>query len=247
MSLCRSLYFPTRWTFLLASVAWIGSSAAAESLYVGIAGGVPRADGGALIEHYGQDAAYVPGRNFFYRSVRSSRYEDPNSAWKLFAGWKASRYLSVEVSYSDYGAQVLEYTGSRNSCCGRPFFDPLETRLGRRSVHANAFDLLGTYPIGSFEVLAGVGVARVKTKLEADYTAVNPVGTTRALLSVSDRSVAMRFQLGVQWNVSSTWALRASAEHVNGTGSRFNVDGTDGEHTGRSRLQTAWLGLHRTF
>jgi opacity protein-like surface antigen len=219
--------------------------ARADGWYLSVAGGISRVDASALKRGYGQDASRYG--DLSSRDITSAYFNQANGAWKASAGWKASKFVAAELSYSDYGAQRLGYHGTHRTCCGSLLPEPSETRDAQRGVTAWGVDLIGNLPLGAdVEGIAGIGAARVQTKLSALVNS-NLWGTDMKLpTSVSDQSSAARFMVGVKWSPFHPWAVRISYEYLSKVGSTFESDGR-GDHTGRSWQQTIWAGVQRDF
>ena len=84
------------------------------------------------------------------------RLDDDDTGWKVFAGYRFNRYISVEGAYVDFGRQTDTFDTAGSS--------------GDFSAHLSGFSpqLVGTMPLGPVELSAKVGVYFVDIDLSAD-------------------------------------------------------------------------------
>jgi OOP family OmpA-OmpF porin len=89
------------------------------------------------------------------------RLDDDDTGWKVFAGYRINRYVSLEGAYVDFGRQsdTFDVAGS----------------TGDFSAHLSGFSpqLVGTMPLGPVELSAKVGVYFVDVDLSADIDSVD--------------------------------------------------------------------------
>ena len=84
------------------------------------------------------------------------RLDDDDNAWKVFAGYRFNRYISLEGAYVDFGRQQDNFDVAGSS--------------GDFSAELSGFSpqLVGTIPVGPVELSAKVGVYFVDIDLTAD-------------------------------------------------------------------------------
>lgn len=97
------------------------------------------------------------------RALRAQGYDvtasidDERSAWRIFAGWSLSPYVSFEAGYTDLGEVTTSYDADIPVSSVDPF---LEDAVALHPRSADGFDVsvVGRYPLGSrFAVRAQVG------------------------------------------------------------------------------------------
>lgn len=229
---------------LLPAAVLLPAPALALDWYAGLAGGSSRADASALADGYTQDQSGVIPRT----NVADVHSSESRGAWKVLAGCKPHRNLALEVSYTDYGHQGLGFTGRYNRPFGPPIFAALQqVREAKRTVEAWGIDLFGVWPVApEVELLAGIGAARARVRLDESGTDRNSLGTVSSIGSTwtSNHTVA-RFTVGANWKPASQWAVRLAYEQLADAGTDFQP-GNDA-HTGRSSQRTLWLGATRSF
>lgn len=117
-----------------------------------------------------------------------------DSAGKVFAGWRFSRYLAAELSYIDYGE--AKETGSVG---GAPV-------AGASRAKAAGISALGILPVtGGFSVLGRLGLLEVRSR------------TTVGGAVDDDQSIEMHVGIGGLFEFSGGWGIRAEYERVNDT------------------------------
>lgn len=224
---------------ILPALMFASFAAAAADWSVSVAGGATRADTSKLAQQHAVDFPFAS---------RTSGSES-SGAWRVAAGRFFSPQLSIEASYSDYGRQKLEVSGSPN-----PIVFPeevlSEARSSERQVTAWGLDLVVRVPVsGNLSVLASLGGAYATVKLDSRTvaTAGFPFGSgpKDASFTARERSFAPRLALGGAWIPAPEWELQLTYEYLDSVGSDFAQGAQD--RTGRSNQSTGWLTLMRRF
>lgn len=124
-------------------------------------------------------------------------YDSDDTAWKAFAGWRVNRYLSAELAYVNLGSPEDEIAPD--------VFAEVET-------DGFAPYVVGTFPIGPFELFAKAGYFFHETKARV----TTPLGSTTA----SDDGDDFTWTAGVGLTIFDTFNLRLEYE-------QFDFEGTD--------------------
>lgn len=84
------------------------------------------------------------------------RLDDDDTGWKVLAGYRFNKYLSLEGAYVDFGRPSDTFDASGSS--------------GDFTAHLSGFSpqLIGTMPLGPVELSAKVGVYFIDIDLDAD-------------------------------------------------------------------------------
>ena len=175
----------------------ISTAHAEGSWYVGFGAGQSNfdIDTGAL-----DSAAIDAGFGSSDTSVR----DDSDTAWKFFGGYRFNENMAVELGYVDLGE-----ASTRTVTTG-----PNATIDADVDVSAVTLAVLGIYPINeSFEVFGKVGAYR----WDSDGKAVTTAGGG-ASVSESDDGVDPMLGLGVSWNATENFAIRAEYEYFSDAG-----------------------------
>ena len=124
-------------------------------------------------------------------------YDSDDTAWKAFGGWRINRYLSAELAYINLGSPEDEIAPD--------VFAEVET-------DGFAPYVVGTFPIGPFELFAKAGYFFHETKARV----TTPLGSTTA----SDDGEDFTWTAGVGLTIFDTFNLRLEYE-------QFDFEGTD--------------------
>ena len=104
-------------------------------------------------------------------------YDSDDTAWKVFGGWRMTKYFAAEVAYVNLGSPDDEILPDLNLTTETDGFAPY---------------LVGTFPIGDwFEVFAKAGYYWYETEVEVD----TPIGS--ASDSESDSTFTWAAGMGV--------------------------------------------------
>jgi OOP family OmpA-OmpF porin len=102
-------------------------------------------------------------RNLSDAGVATSNIVDGDgNAWKAFAGWRMNPYLSFEAAYIDFGVTEGQFSGSGSH--------------GNYQVDISGFApyVVGTLPLGAFELFAKAGYYYYDVKLSVDLDSPGP-------------------------------------------------------------------------
>lgn len=200
--------------------------------YVGAAGGQSRT-GHELVSN--RESTVVNGTGF------ASDFDGTDGGWKVFAGWRATDYVSLEASYTDLGASHL--VTRTVSVDGLPGSIEL-----RRDVTAYALDAVFSAPVGArFAVYGRAGAARSRLRAEAAldggvvFTNGSPDERSRAV--VRNETVA-HFGVGGEWRLPRA-TLRLEWERFHNVGKAFEIGGTG--TTGEADTDLVSLGVLLRF
>jgi OOP family OmpA-OmpF porin len=132
--------------------------------------------------------------------------DDTDTSWKLQLGYKVNEYFAIEGGYVDLG-----------KVSGSPLLDTdLGTFPANVSFGADAWNLdaVGIIPLSdAFSLFGKVGVAVSSADASISVPAV-----PGASGSISENKTGLNYGVGVNWDVSSDWALRAEYEIFNKIG-----------------------------
>ena len=90
----------------------------------------------------------------------SYKFDDGSTAWKIFGGWRMNKYISFELAYFDTGTLDDEVTypidvfPTPTATPGTELFAKTELNLSGWAPY-----IIGTYPIGIFELSGKLGYA----------------------------------------------------------------------------------------
>jgi len=146
------------------------------------------------------------------RATITSR-DDKDTSYGAFFGYQINRYIAVETGFFSLGR--FGYTASTV---------PTGSLNGQVRVQGGNLDMVGTLPIGErFSVIGRLGgtYARSRATFTGSGAATNVQGNS------SSRKVNPEYGIGLQYELSPSFLLRAEAERlrINDTaGSRANVN-----------------------
>jgi hypothetical protein len=196
--------------------------------YAGVAGGQSRT-GHELVSNRESTVVNATGVE--------SDFDANDGGWKVFAGWRATGYLSLEASYADLGKSRL--VTRTVSIDGLPGAVEL-----RRDVTAYALDAVLTAPVGPrFAVFGRAGAAR--SRLRADATLDGGIVFTNGSPDERSRGVSRdetvaHFGLGAEWRLPNA-TLRLEWERFHDVGKAFEIGGTG--TTGEADTDLVSLGV----
>lgn len=140
---------------------------------------------------------------------RAIAHDERHSAYKVFLGHQFNRYVGMELGYFNLGKFGFKADTT-----------PAGTLQGNFRVQGANFDVVGTLPITEkFSGLARIGVQYARTR--ATITSTGAATVTNP--SPSDRESNVKIGLGVQYEVSPAFLLRAEVE-------RFRISDAVGNH-----------------
>jgi OOP family OmpA-OmpF porin len=119
---------------------------------------------------------------------------EPSSfSWDLSAGYRFNRYLSLELGFTDLGHYSDQVS------------DPQNGSFGSRSFAAKGetFAVLGTLPLGKWDLFAKAGMLHANTHLHFDGT----VGGAPTVYNILADNTHPLVGLGVGYNVTKHWRL----------------------------------------
>ena len=177
----------------VAALGVVSAAAAAEDTgwYVG-------ASGGRAVNNVSTQRLDVNARNFLSSpgnnaSTRfSSIFDDRDTTWSLFGGYRFSPYFAAEAAYVDLGTQVYRATSS--TITGNTF----ATSQTRYDIVTQGFTLagIGRLPLGErFDVHAGPGV----------FFAPDEVGYSTTHGSGLFWNAGVNFRFNQRWSVGLDW------------------------------------------
>lgn len=124
-------------------------------------------------------------------------YDSDDTAWRAFGGWRVNRYLSTEIAYINLGSPEDEIAPD--------VFAEVET-------DGFAPYVIGTFPLGPFEVFAKAGYYFHDTKARI----TTPTGST----SASDSGEDFTWAAGAGVTIFDTFNIRLEYE-------QFDFEDTD--------------------
>jgi len=110
------------------------------------------------------------------------RLDDDDTAWKAFVGWRFNPYISLELSYIDFGNPNGRATASGSS--------------GDYSAELSGFApyIIGSFPLGPVELFGKVGYYFYDVKLSAD---IDDVTSPDFKSDSSDEDLVYGFGAGI--------------------------------------------------
>lgn len=150
----------------------------------------------------------------------------------MLLGWQANRYLALEAGYVDFGKFRYQATVTAPVAA---------TREGYVATTAWTLGAVATLPVGErFSLLAKGGLAAYDLKFHCAGSGIACVAPERR-----ERGTPLFYGVGLAWNISPSWFLRAEYEVFQKVGEAFNIDGTTG--TSRSDVHMSTIGLGYRF
>lgn len=202
---------------ILAVALGLISAPAMAQFYVG--GGVGRAD------HQQNRADWLPAGG-------SATYQDNDTAYKLYVGYKYNQYLGIEGGYTNLGKYTANPTTAASS--------------GDATIKTDSWNLyaVGTLPLASgFSLMGKAGVARNQSKMNFNRT--RGIGFN-ATDSGSATKSAFAFGLGAHYAFNKNLGLRVEYEDL-GKAGETNSGFTVATKTSNSKPTLWTVGLQYTF
>jgi OOP family OmpA-OmpF porin len=216
-------------------LAGLAAPALAQSAgwYAGLAAGQSRTD---------PDIVRTREETLQFAPVVHSDFDATGDAWKVFAGYRFTPYVAVEVAYADLGRDRMSSVIPANvsQLAGAFTID--------RRVEGFGADVVGTLPIGPrFAVFARAGAFRAHVRsdvaLEGNVAFADDA-TARSRRNADSRTIA-HYGVGGEWRFAPCYALRLEWERFADAGSAFAV-GESGR-TGRADTDAVTLGVTFDF
>lgn len=171
---------------LASPVAW----AQDKGWYLGASVGESRAEM--------DDDAIVNGLRNAGFSTAAIDLEDQDTGLKVLGGYSFNRYFAVEGSYNDLGDFSFDTR-----------LLPTATQQGEASIRGFAVDLVGTLPLrGKLSAFGRVGINNLEIK--QSFSSAMPAGS---FTNRSDRGTNAKYGIGLNYQFTDRFALRAEAEH----------------------------------
>jgi OOP family OmpA-OmpF porin len=126
-------------------------------------------------------------------SISSISKGGDSNAWKLFGGWRFNEYLGIEAAYLDFGRVNDTFTASGSH--------------GNYRIAMSGFApyLVGTLPLGPFELFAKVGSYFYDVKVHVDLP---------TMVDSSHSRNDFLYGGGVGFNFFEHWNVRAEYETI---------------------------------
>jgi OmpA-OmpF porin, OOP family len=235
--------------FSRVAVVFVGLSAASIALaqstqspfYAGGALGVSMVDGSYASQ---VQAAGAPAVGYTFNSAQRSGGSE--FAGRIYAGYRVSPMLAVELGYSDLGSHDVSYRLNKNG----PFL-PVDSAYvvnGRNRLDGITLDLVGTLPVNAlFSVNGRAGL--MVTNLRYDENTSNPIGNggvfnidTSSFSAPKERQTRFHWGVGGSYQLNPKVALTLDYQRVQGVGNTFAW--TD---TGNGKLNYGLLSAGARF
>lgn len=152
------------------------------------------------------DSGFYAGAGLGYSSVDTDsieiiegeayKFDDSSTAWKIFGGWRMNKYISFELAYFDTGTLDDEVTydldlfPTPTATTGTELFAKTEINLSGWAPY-----VVGTYPIGMFELSGKLGYAFYDADL--DFYLTDGIDSESFSDSESDEDFAWGLGVGV--------------------------------------------------
>jgi OmpA-OmpF porin, OOP family len=136
-------------------------------------------------------------------------FNETDSGWKLFAGYKFNRNFALEGSYRELG----EFTASTRVISGSPLA-PVNVNFTFKATQGFDLAALGIVPLGRFSVFGKLGGYCIKT--EGSGVGVNTA-------TGSDRGTGFLYGLGAQYELAKNLDVRAEWEMFNKVGDKVKT------------------------
>jgi OOP family OmpA-OmpF porin len=132
-------------------------------------------------------------------------YDETDTAWKLFGGYKFNRYFALEGAYLDLG----KFSTSSRVISGAP---PVNVSFALKTKEAFDLAAVGIVPIGSqFSVFGKLGGYSIKTE---------GTGSGATTVTGSDRGTGVLWGVGVGYDFARNLGVRAEYELFDKVGNK---------------------------
>ncbi|QJR16009.1 porin family protein [Usitatibacter palustris] len=169
----------------------------------------------------------------------ASYFDDKDTAWRFFVGWRLNPYISIEANYADYGKTR---TDTQFNVPGGP------TNFGRivvdREVKGFGGDLVLTLPIWEqFSIFGRAGYFRAETEaagqISGDVFFTDGLGgTTR---DNTHKENLGKYGVGAEWMFSPNVGARLEWERLPNVGKKFAAG--ESNTTGEADIDTWSIGV----
>jgi len=160
----------------------------------------------------------------------TSSYDDSDTAYKVFGGYKFNPNFAVEGGYTDMGDYSARITGGGD--------------VGNAKVKTNSLNVfaVGILPMDQFSLFAKAGVSRNKSKMDFNSTGV----AFNATDSGSKNKTSFAWGIGASYAINKQLSVRVEYEDFGKAGetnSGFTVAGK----TSNSKPRLLSAGLQYAF
>ena len=162
-------------------------------------------------------------------TVSGSTFDDKDTAFKVFGGYRFNPWLALELNYADLGESrlVTSILTSNPVATGSAAMD--------RRISGFGADVVVSAPFGEqFSVFGRVGA--VRAQLEAHTALSGAIVFTNGSPNDRERTVTLdetvgRYGVGADWTFNQNFALRIEYERWLDVGKKFEIggSGTTGE------------------
>jgi OOP family OmpA-OmpF porin len=139
--------------------------------------------------------------------------DDKDSSWKIFGGYQINRNFAIELGYSDLGAVTASTP---------PFvLFPLVVPAANLKIETTVWEVVavGSLPVADrFSIFGKAGFYRADTDTRVDFGAL---GST----SESDSNTDLTFGIGVRYDFTRNFGVRAEWQLYSGVEAGFDEDG----------------------
>jgi OmpA-OmpF porin, OOP family len=174
------------------------------------------------------------------QNIRTS-FDDQDSAWKGFVGYRFTPWLAVELNYADLGEHSTDtrFDGGDPPSPGQVII--------RRKVKGFGADVLLHGPFNpTFSVFGRIGLFRADMDASAQLGGnVAFPGSTETFRSTSQRENITRYGFGGDFNFSPNLGARLEWERYAKVGKKFEVGGSG--TTGEADMDSVTLSLVYRF
>lgn len=225
--------------FAAAALLALSMPAAAQwsmsGLYAGFGAGQAQTGRELVTNRENTITNVVPG------SIRTE-FDDKDSTWKAFVGYRLSDWLSVEGSYAHLG----EHSTDTRFRGGDPASDAQV--IITREVKGFGIDAVLSAPITrAFGVFGRIGAFRADLDATAQLggNAVFTGGQGETFRAASQRETITRYGAGLDWSFAANLGARLEWERYEKVGKKFEV-GTSGT-TGEADMDNVTLSVVYRF
>lgn len=174
------------------------------------------------------------------RNVRTS-FDDKDSSWKAFVGYRFTDWLAVELNYADLGEHSLDthFDGGDPPAASSVFI--------RREVQGFGADVVLSAPITPrFSIFGRAGLFRSEMDASAQLAGnVEFTGGGGTFRSVTQKENITRYGVGFDFHFAANLAARLEWERYADVGKKFEIGGQN--TTGESNIDTASLSVVYRF
>lgn len=204
---------------------------AQPKFYVGANIGEARVNAGDLGDFINESASEL--RALGVQNI-SSKVDESDTAFKIFAGYQFNKWFAVEGGYSNFGEFDIGLSASD------PRGPVSASTNASAKVSALFIDLVGHLPANdSFSVFGKGGLAYTRTETKGSGSFTAPGQSFSESFSEKENEVVPKLGVGLQWNATANLSFRAEYEVY------FNVG--EEETTGQSNVKMLTAGAMFRF